>query len=122
MRFLLAVLTLTISAAAALADRSPEAAALDAALGQMRAENWRGAAVAARDAGPVGPDIIEWFRLRKGGQAPFDAYRDFLARHPDWPGLDLLRNRGEGSIPTDADPAEVLAYFDGRTSTCMKLP
>ncbi|MFD0982361.1 lytic transglycosylase domain-containing protein [Tropicimonas aquimaris] len=93
---------------------SAQGAALADALQQMRTGNWRGAAVAVRPAGAEGRDIIEWHRLRQGGQAPFDAYRDFLARRPDWPGLDLLQTRGEGSIPEDADPAEVVAYFGGR--------
>lgn len=96
------------------ASPSAEGAALAQAIEQMRTGNWRGAAVAVRPAGDVGRDIIEWHRLRQGGQAPFDAYRDFLARRPDWPGLDLLQTRGEGSIPEDADPSEVLAYFGER--------
>ncbi|MFV0360305.1 lytic transglycosylase domain-containing protein [Tropicimonas sp.] len=114
MRLLLSLLIFLSFSVAAPAERSPQAEALAQALEQMRQENWRAAEVEARKAGPVGLDIIEWMRLRKGGQAQFDAYRDFLARRPDWPGLDLLLNRGEGSIPTDADPTEVIAYFAGR--------
>lgn len=114
MRFTLSLLLTIWLPFAAPAETSPEAEALSGALTQMRRDNWRGATLAAREAGDVGPDIIEWFRLRKGGQAEFDAYRDFLSRRADWPGLDLLRNRGEGSIPTDADPDEVVAYFGDR--------
>ncbi|SFD02555.1 lytic transglycosylase domain-containing protein [Tropicimonas isoalkanivorans] len=95
------------------AAQSSQAEALSQALNQVRAANWRAAAVAANGAGTVGRDIVEWHRLRQGGQATFDAYRDFISRHPDWPGLSLLRTRGEGSIPEDAAPSEVLAYFDG---------
>ncbi len=113
MRRLLGLLLLACLPLAAAAEETPRGEALANALREVQAENWRAAAVAAREVGEEGRDIVEWHRLRRGGQAAFDAYRDFLARRPDWPGLDLLRTRGEGSIPEDADPAEVLTYFGG---------
>ncbi|WP_236545303.1 lytic transglycosylase domain-containing protein [Tropicimonas marinistellae] len=112
-RLLLAFLTLWLPLQGA-AAQSTQGEALAAALAQIPAQNWRGASLAARPAGEIGRDLVEWHRLRQGGQAPFDAYRDFLARRPDWPGLPLMHTRGEGSIPEDAEPKEVLAYFEER--------
>lgn len=62
---------------------------------------------------PVALDVIAWRNLRasRGG---FEEYQDFLARNGDWPGLPLLRARGEASIPDNADPVEVIAYFDAQ--------
>ncbi len=113
LRFLFVIFLVLCLPRMGLAAPTVESVALTEALEQMRTGNWRAAALAARPAGDVGVDVIEWHRLRQGGQADFDAYRDFLSRRPDWPGLDLLRTRGEGSIPTDAPPQEVLDYFGG---------
>lgn len=82
------------------------ASALDAAGRQ----NWDAAAKSARAAGPVAADVIEWLRLREG-EGSFGAYTAFAARHPDWPGMELVRRRGEESIPNGAEPDRVIAYF-----------
>lgn len=79
----------------------------------VRADEWEQAAALAREIGPVAEDIVAWRRLR-AGEGDFAEYRDFLARRGDWPGLDRLRSRGEGTIPEEADPAGVVAFFDGR--------
>lgn len=113
MRLLIGLVLLVCLPGLSPAAPSAKGQALAEALEQVRVENWRAAAVAARPSGPEGRDVVEWHRLRKGGQAEFDAYRDFLSRRPDWPGLALLRTRGEGSIPEDAAPQEVIAYFEG---------
>ena len=67
-------------------------------------------AVARQISDPVAQDIIEWRRLRDGSGA-FADYQNFLTKNPDWPGLDLLRKRGEAAIAEDHDSAEVLGYF-----------
>jgi len=59
---------------------------------------------------PVANDIILWRKLRKGRGA-WDEYTDFLARNSDWPGISGLRSRGEGAMPANHTPAEVIAYF-----------
>jgi soluble lytic murein transglycosylase len=38
-------------------------------------------------------------------------YEDFLARNPDWPGLALLREKGEEAVARSDDPARVIAWF-----------
>lgn len=84
------------------------------------AGQWDQANELARQASdPIVRDIVEWIRLRKGAD-DWDAYRAFLARNPGWPGLILLHVKGEAAIPDDAEPAQVVQYFDrihARTGT-----
>ncbi len=88
-----------------------DGSALARAIDATDAEQWDQADVLARQAGdPIARDIVEWIRLRKGAD-DWAAYRAFLARNPDWPGLTLLHIKGEAVIPDDADPAEIVEYF-----------
>ncbi|TCP40576.1 lytic transglycosylase domain-containing protein [Rhodovulum marinum] len=80
------------------------------AMEDVRADRWTEAWDHAGRAGPVARDIVTWRWLR-AGQGTFDDYVAFLARNPDWPGLDRVRAEGEGKIPGHADPDAVLAYF-----------
>ena len=41
----------------------------------------------------------------------------FLRNHPDWPGLDLLIQRGEARLRPGADPDDIRLWFDGRSPT-----
>lgn len=90
-----------------------EADALASAMEAVRASDWDRAAALAQGAGPVGRDIVDWHRLR-AGRGDFDEVVDFLARNPDWPGLDLLRRRNEGVVPYRRRAAEVVAFFADR--------
>lgn len=91
-------------------DDLSEGHELEIALTAVSRGDWDIAAALAAANGPVAADIVEWMRLRRG-EGDFPDYRAFLARNTDWPGLDLLRQRGESSIPEDGDPAEIIAYF-----------
>lgn len=77
-----------------------------------RQGGWNDVLTIAADQGQVAADIIEWQRLRSGNGA-FADYQGFLARHADWPGLALLRKRGEAAISLDLPAERVIAYFDG---------
>ncbi|WP_116085750.1 lytic transglycosylase domain-containing protein [Tropicimonas sp. IMCC34011] len=81
---------------------------------QIRAGDWRRANIAAEPGGQVALDFVTWHRLRRGGEATFAEYLDFIGRNPDWPGLDLLRVRAETAIPTTAAPETVLEFFESR--------
>lgn len=82
--------------------------ALRTALDVARGGDWDGAlAVAPRG---VGRDIVEWQRLR-AGEGRLGEYEDFLARRPDWPGLALLREKGEAAVARSDDPGRVIAWF-----------
>ena len=103
---LLATWCALVPAAAA----ASEARALSAAMNAVRAGDWDAAAAEGRRAGPIGRDVVEWHRLR-AGRGGFDEMVDFLARNPDWPGLDLLRRQNEGSVPLGRRAEEVVAFF-----------
>ncbi len=92
------------------AQSGGEIAAYQRAVTAMRGGDWQAALLAAESAGPVAHDIIEWHRLRNGG-GDFDAVLRFLDRHGDWPGLSLLRRRGEAHLPYGGRADAVIAYF-----------
>lgn len=101
---------------AVFAALAPHSAAADAA-GAMRAaqsavaqQDWAGAAAAAQGAGEIGADVVEWQRLRASGGL-LGEYEAFLARRPDWPGMPLLKEKGEEAVARSTDPARVIAYF-----------
>ncbi|MEM8629907.1 MAG: lytic transglycosylase domain-containing protein [Pseudomonadota bacterium] len=75
----------------------------------VRAADWDAATRAARGS-VTAQDLGDWHRLR-AGQGTFEEYSDFLDRNADWPGLPLMRRRGEASIGADADWRAVLAYI-----------
>lgn len=85
-------------------------AAFQTAIKSARADEWGTAQAEARKGGALAADIVEWHRLREAKGSFADA-RAFLKRHPDWPGLKLLRKRSEKSIPHNHTPAEVLDFF-----------
>ena len=90
--------------------RADEAGALRSALNASAQGDWQGALTAAKGAGPVGGDIILWHYLR-AGEGRLGDYEAFLARRPDWPGLPLLKEKGEAAAAREGDPARVMAYF-----------
>lgn len=87
-----------------------EAGALRAALSASAAGDWQGALLSAQGAGAVGGDIILWHWLR-AGEGKLGDYEAFLARRPDWPGLPLLKEKGEIAAARSDDANRVLAYF-----------
>ncbi|MGD9918222.1 MAG: transglycosylase SLT domain-containing protein [Paenirhodobacter sp.] len=100
-----AVAALSLSAPVDAEDAAALAAALDAAA----AQDWDTAEAEGRQAGPIAFDVIEWQRLR-AGKGAFADYADFATRRADWPGMDLLRRKGEATLDGLA-PEQVLAYF-----------
>ncbi|MCA3443643.1 MAG: lytic transglycosylase domain-containing protein [Rhodobacter sp.] len=88
-----------------------EVAGLRTALAAAGAEDWAGAMAAAE--GQVSDDIVEWLRLRSG-EGLLDEYEAFLQRRPDWPGLGLLREKGEAAVARSTSAERVLAWFNGR--------
>lgn len=100
------VLALAIQANPGLADTTQ---AMRTALELASGKDWDGALAVAPSG--VGRDVIEWQRLR-AGEGRLGDYEDFLARRPDWPGLPLLREKGEEAVARSDDPARVVAWFD----------
>ncbi len=80
------------------------------AMGPVRSGDWSEAAAAVAGRPAVERAVVDWHRLRSG-EAGFPAYLAFIEDYGDWPGMALLRRRGEASIPVGADPAQVRAFF-----------
>lgn len=104
MKILLSVLLLTF-ATPVLAD---DAANLHTAMRLVAAEDWAGAQAAVT--GRTARDIVEWNRLR-AGEGRLGDYEDFISRRADWPGMPLLRQKGEAAVARSTEPARVMAYF-----------
>ncbi|MCV2872094.1 lytic transglycosylase domain-containing protein [Defluviimonas sp. WL0050] len=90
--------------------RADDPAGFRAALSAADQRDWATAVATARKAGPLAAAVIDWERLRDGNGA-FGEYVDFLQRHPDWPGLPLLRQKGEGAITADTSADVIIGYF-----------
>lgn len=100
-------LGLAFSPLPAMADQSE---ALRTALEASGRGDWPAALAAARGAEPEGADVIIWQWLR-AGEGSLGDYESFLARRPDWPGLPLLKEKGEVAVARSTDAARVIAYF-----------
>ncbi|WP_317625725.1 lytic transglycosylase domain-containing protein [Rhodalgimonas zhirmunskyi] len=89
---------------------------LASALHAVNRGDWERAHQLALREGQAAADLIEWYRLR-AGRGTLPEVRAFLAAHPGWPGLDLLRKRSE--VALDGAPVDdVIAYFkDGAPQT-----
>jgi soluble lytic murein transglycosylase len=93
------------------AETTGSAQALRAALVHVAAGRWAEADAAVRaGGGPIAIDIVRWHWLR-AGEGRLGDYEEFLARRADWPGLDLLRRKGEEAAARSRSPARVIAYF-----------
>ncbi|MBE2278459.1 MAG: lytic transglycosylase domain-containing protein [Rhodobacteraceae bacterium] len=103
-RWLLPVLILLFPPAL----RADPLQAMQTALQVMAGKDWSGA-LAVAPAG-VGRDVVVWTMLRDGS-GNLDEYEDFLRRRPDWPGLPLLKEKGEAAAARSETPARVVAYF-----------
>ena len=101
---------LVLGLALGLPVQAGEADALRAALARTEAQDWPGAVAASAGAGAVGRDLVEWQRLR-AGEGLLGDYEAFLARRPDWPGLPLLRRKGEVAVARSTTAARVVGYF-----------
>lgn len=105
------ILTPMLAPGHAQAQNRQQAAALSRGLEAAAEKDWSAALSAARASGDVGRDVIQWLRLRSP-EGSFSEYRDFLARRSDWPGLKLMRRRGEASIDENTPLRQVIAYFE----------
>lgn len=100
------VLALGLQTLPATADTTQ---AMRTALELAAKEDWDGALAVAPSG--VGRDVIEWQRLR-AGEGRLGEYEEFLQRRADWPGLPLMREKGEEAVARSTDPARVIAWFD----------
>ncbi len=87
--------------------------AMRTALQLAAGKDWDGALSVAPSG--VGRDVIEWQRLR-AGEGRLGDYEAFLAKRQDWPGLALMREKGEEAVARSDDPARVIAWFTASPS------
>lgn len=90
---------------AAHADQVQE---MRSALELVRKKDWPGALAASQDG--LVRDFVIWSQLRDGDGRLGD-YEAFLARRGDWPGLALLRQKGEEAVARSETPSRVAGYF-----------
>lgn len=105
---MLRILLLLLVSVLPMTARADTAQAMKSALQRVAAQDWAGA-LAAAPAG-VGQDYVIWSMLR-AGEGNLGQYEDFLARRGDWPGLALLKQKGEEAAARSETPARVSAYF-----------
>lgn len=96
--------------ASSVTARAEDAAALGAALRSADAGEWEAALAQGQAAGSASADIVLWRYLREQ-PGSFADYADFLARRPDWPGLKLLRKKGEAAVEPGLAPELVIGFF-----------
>ena len=109
-RKIMTMLALCLGLAAPVQAGADAVGALREGLTAVQAKDWTAALTAARGAGAVGGDIILWHWLR-AGEGRLGDYESFLARRPDWPGLALLREKGEVAVARSTEPGRVIAWF-----------
>ncbi|MFT7191066.1 MAG: soluble lytic murein transglycosylase [Dinoroseobacter sp.] len=91
--------------------QSQRAQTLTSALDAARASDWDRALDMARALpDQQARDVVIWHWLR-APRGQFDDYLNFLARNGDWPGLPLMRRRGEASIPQGASLSQLQNFF-----------
>ncbi len=92
------------------AQQQSDAQILKNAFDAMRAGDWSEATRRARAGPEVVQDLVEWHRLR-AARGDMSDYLAFIDDNPEWPGMPLLRKKGEDSIPRGARAQSVLTYF-----------
>jgi len=94
------------------AHGGPSEDALKRGLAAALAKDWPAATAAVSGVGGIAADLIEWNRLRGGDEdARLGDYEAFLASHPDWPGLQLMRQKGEVAVARSTDANRVIRFF-----------
>lgn len=81
------------------------------AIAAMKADDWPTAIRTARQVSDSAARVYaEWRRLR-ASQGKWSEYVAFVKTHADWPGLPLLRKKGESLIPTGRPAREIIEFF-----------
>jgi soluble lytic murein transglycosylase len=103
--------TPSVAPTAATGQTPEQGRLLGQALEAGRGGNWAQAGtLAARANSQIVADIVLWTRLRDGVGSWGD-YASFVSRNANWPTIITIRRQGERTIPANADPNAVIAYF-----------
>ena len=99
-----------LAAASALPARAESLPDMATALTAAGAKNWPTAQASAAKSGPLAQALVDWHALR-AGEGDFNAYLAFARAHADWPGMELLYQRGEAKITAATPAQDVLDWF-----------
>lgn len=83
------------------------------ALSAAEAKDWVTARDSAQRSGPMAEALIGWQALR-AGYGEFQDYLAFVRLYPDWPGLDLLREKGDKTLRAGLPADDVREWFGER--------
>jgi peptidoglycan lytic transglycosylase len=106
------ILIVALAVAAPLApSQASDGTEMAAAMEAAAKRDW-GVALghARRISSPAAETMVDWHRLR-AGDGRWEEYTRFIDRHSDWPGMELLRRKGEDIMPPALPPNDVIAYF-----------
>ncbi|MTE00360.1 transglycosylase SLT domain-containing protein [Paracoccus sp. YIM 132242] len=93
--------------------RAEDAGAMALALSAAETKDWVTARDAARRSGPMAEALVGWQALR-GGHGEAGDYIDFVRAYGDWPGLAMLRERGDAKLRPDLPPQDIRDWFGDR--------
>ena len=79
-------------------------------------KKWRHArALARKGSDPLPRKILRWHDMsRPGTGASFRRITAFMRANPDWPGMDVLLQRAEETMPASMRPEKILKWFGDR--------
>ncbi|RMC37537.1 lytic transglycosylase domain-containing protein [Paracoccus alkanivorans] len=95
------------------APRAEDAGAMALALAAADVRDWVTARDAAAASGPMAEALVGWQALR-AGYGEFGNYLEFIRKNPDWPGLDLIRGKGDAKLSTDLPAEDIRDWFGDR--------
>ncbi|MFD2814136.1 lytic transglycosylase domain-containing protein [Paracoccus aerius] len=93
--------------------RAEDAGAMALALSAADARDWVTARDAARRSGPMAEALVGWQAMR-AGHGQIGDYIDFVRAYGDWPGLALLRERGDAKLRPDLPPQDIRDWLGNR--------
>lgn len=103
-------------AAIAQAQDADPVPSIPAAFAAARGGDWDAAFGLMPPDQALARDLLVWTRLRTSDSgADFAAFQRFVAKHPDWPGMERLLKQGEFALPEGIPAQEVIDWFEGKT-------
>ncbi|MBK4216358.1 lytic transglycosylase domain-containing protein [Paracoccus caeni] len=110
---------LLLTSTLALPARAEDAGAMALALSAADARDWTTARDAAKRSGPMAEALVAWQAMR-AGHGDFESYLAFIRQYGDWPGLAVLRERGDARIPVGLPPEDIRDWFADRLPTTLR--
>lgn len=93
--------------------RAEDLGAMALALSAADTRDWTTARAAATRSGPMAEALVGWQALR-AGYGDFGDYLAFTKANGDWPGLAVLRERGDDKLRPDLPAQDIKDWFGDR--------